>query len=67
MRLTGGIDYSLYKYVWFNNSERENVWTYFIRARWEVKEKVYLTGLVSIDDDRNAIWTTLAVRLTWRF
>lgn len=67
VKVSGGIDYSLYKYIWFSNSERENVWTYFVRARWELKERVTLTGLVSVDDDRVATWTTVSVRVTWRF
>lgn len=67
VKVSGGIDYSLYKYVWFSNSERENVWTYFVRVRWDLKEKVMLTGLVSVDDDRVATWTTVSVRVTWRF
>ena len=67
VRVTGGIDYSLYKYLWFNNSEHENVWTYFVRVRWEARKKVTVSGMVSVDDGRNYTWTTLAVRLTWRF
>jgi hypothetical protein len=67
VKVSGGIDYSLYKYIWFSNSERENVWTYFVRARWELKERVTLTGMVSVDDDRVATWTTVSVRVTWRF
>jgi hypothetical protein len=26
-----------------------------------------LTGLVSVDDDRIATWTTVSIRVTWRF
>lgn len=67
VRVSGGVDYSLYKYIWFSNSERENVWTYFVRVRWDLKENVMLTGRVSVDDDRVATWTTVSVRVTWRF
>jgi hypothetical protein len=67
VKVSGGIDYSLYKYIWFSNSEREDVWTYFVRVRWEVREKVTLDGVVSVDDDRFATWTTVSARVTWRF
>jgi hypothetical protein len=32
-----------------------------------VKERVMVTGLISVDDDRVATWTTVSVRVTWRF
>lgn len=65
--LLGGIDYSLYKYLYFNNSESEDVWTYWIRARWTVKKNLRVVGGVSVDDDRFATYTTLFVRVTMRF
>lgn len=65
--LSGGIDYSLYKYIYFNNSEREDVWTYWIRARWQAKKDLRVTGGISIDDDRFATYTSIFLRVTMRF
>ncbi|MHC4547639.1 MAG: hypothetical protein ACYTEZ_02595 [Planctomycetota bacterium] len=67
VRVTGGIDYSFYKYIWFNNTEHEDVWTYFARVRWEAAKRTIVTGGVSVDDARFDTWTTVFVRVTFRF
>ena len=65
--LSGGVDYSLYKYVYFNNSEREDVWTFWIRARWQARKDLRIVGGISVDDTRFTTYTTVYVRATWRF
>jgi hypothetical protein len=67
LELSGGIDYSLYKYVWFNNSERENVYTYWFRTRWRPDKTWRVVGGISVDDDRFATYLTVFVRATMRF
>jgi len=65
--LSGGVDYALYKYDWFSNSEREDVWTYRADLRWDVSEKLRAEFRVAVDDDSVATWTMVIARLTWRF
>jgi len=65
--LSGGVDYSLYKYVYFNNSEREDVWTTWVRLRWEARKDIRVEGGVSVDDDRHTTYTAIFIRVTWRF
>jgi len=66
--LSAGIDYALYKYLWFQSTEHEDVWTYFLRARWDSKDKKFtVTGDFTIDDDRYATYTSLQIKVTVRF
>jgi len=65
--LSGGVDYALYKYDWFQDTERENVWSYSARVRWKVRKATELLGSVSFDDDEIDEYWTLAIRLVWRF
>jgi hypothetical protein len=65
--LSLGLDYALYKYIWFSNSERENVWTYRAELRWDPKKSLRGTLGLFIDDDRVTTWTYLVATLTWRF
>ena len=65
--LSLGVDNAHYKYIWFSNSERENVWTYRAELRWDPSRK--LRGVLGfyIDDDRITTWTMVVAKLTWRF
>ncbi|MHC4953616.1 MAG: hypothetical protein ACYTGZ_06980 [Planctomycetota bacterium] len=67
LTLALGLDYALYKYIWFDNTEREDVWTY--RAELEWKPKPALRGVLGlyIDDDSVTTWTYLVAKLTWKF
>jgi len=65
--VSGGIDYSYYKYVWAQGSERDNVWTYYIEVEWRFKPKMTLDAGISIDVDDLMTYTELTIRFTWRF
>jgi hypothetical protein len=65
--LSGGIDYALYKYDFFLDTEHEDVWTYSARIRWQVREKIRVTGQFSVDDDRFYTYYTLLMKVTVRF
>ena len=65
--LDAGIDYAFYKYILFQNTERENVYTYSVRVDWRARKKTTVTGGISIDDDRFFTYTTLFARVTVRF
>jgi hypothetical protein len=65
--LSGGIDYALYKYDFFQNTEHEDVWTYAARLRWQVREKIRVTGEFSVDDDRFYTYYTFLLKVTVRF
>jgi hypothetical protein len=67
VELSGGIDYALFKYDWFQDTERENVWTYSARVRWKMRKATELIGSVSLDDDRYEETWTVFVRVVWRF
>ena len=65
--LSLGLDYALYKYIWFSNSEREDVWTYRGELRWDPTDALRAVFGVYVDDDRVTTWTYLVAKLTWRF
>lgn len=65
--LSLGLDYALYKYDWFSNSERENVWTYRGELQWDPSKSLRGVLGLYIDDDRVTTWTYFVARLTWRF
>jgi len=65
--LSGGVDYSYFKYDFFLNTEREDVWTYWVKARWKLARKTTLDGEVSIDNDRFDTYTTVLLRVTVRW
>jgi len=65
--LSLGLDYALYKYIWFSNSERENVWTYRGELRWDPKPSLRGVLGLYVDDDRVTTWTYVVAKLTWRF
>ena len=65
--LSLGLDYALYKYDWFNNSEDENVWTYRGELRWDPSRAMRGTLGVYVNDDRITTWTYIVAKLTWRF
>lgn len=67
LRLSIGIDYALYKYDWFSNTERENVWTYHAGVRWDINDSFRAVFDLSVDDDRVTTWTSFLARLTWAF
>ncbi|MHC4939285.1 MAG: hypothetical protein ACYTHK_09980 [Planctomycetota bacterium] len=67
MVISLGLDYALYKYIWFSNSERENVWTYRAEWRWDPKPELRTSLGLFIDDDRVTTWTSFIAKLTWRF
>ena len=65
--LSVGLDYALYKYIWFDNSEREDVWTYRGELRWDPKPSLRAVFGVYVDDDRVTTWTYLVAKLVWKF
>jgi hypothetical protein len=65
--LSAGIDYSYYKYVVQQGTERDDVWTYYVDVEWKIRPKMELDGTVSVDVDDLFTYTTLSVRLTVRF
>jgi hypothetical protein len=65
--LNGGIDYSYYKYIVQQASERDNVWTYYVNVRWKIRPKWTLDGGISVDVDDLFTYTQLTLRLTVRF
>jgi hypothetical protein len=67
VRGSAGIDYSYYKYIWQQGSERDNVWTYYVNVDWQIRPKVDLDAGFSIDVDDLFTYTQLTLRLTVRF
>ena len=65
--LSLGVDYALYKYDWFNDSEDENVWTYRGELRWDPSREWRGVLGVYVNDDRITTWTYVVAKLTWRF
>jgi len=65
--LSGGVDYQLYKYFWIDDEEREDVWTFWARARWKPRKKWIVQGGASADLDRFNTYFTFTVSLTVRF
>ena len=65
--LSTGLDYSLWKYDHFRNTEHEDVWTFWLRARWKIKRNTTLQASFEVDDDRFATYTTLSFRAILRF
>lgn len=65
--LSGGVDYALFKYDWFQDTEREDVWTYSVRIQWDPTKDVRVVGGVTVDDDRFDTYTTVYVRVRVRF
>ena len=67
VELSAGVDYALFKYDWFQDTERENVWTYSARVRWKARKDLEFTGSATLDDDRfEETWTVL-LKVVWRF
>jgi len=67
LTLSTGVDYSLWKYDWFLDTEHEDVWSVWVRAKWKARKKVTVEGGVSVDDDRFATYATVFVKVIWRF
>ena len=65
--LLAGIDYSLWKYDWFLDTEREDVWSFHVKARWQAKKKLRVEGGVLVDDDRFATYTTVYIKMVVKF
>jgi len=65
--LSGGIDYAYYKYVVQQGSELDNVWTYYVNVKWEIRPKMELDAGVDIDVDDLFTYTLVTVRFTVRF
>ncbi|MEE8107460.1 MAG: hypothetical protein V3T86_18145 [Planctomycetota bacterium] len=67
LTLSTGLDYSLWKYDYFRDTEHEDVWSFWFRTQWKFKQNTTVEGFVEIDDDRFATYTTLGLRVTLRF
>jgi hypothetical protein len=67
VRVSGGIDYAFYKYDWYEDTEREDVWTYSLDAHWKYSKTVKFRARLSIDDDEDNTYTTFNVSVTVRF
>jgi len=67
LSLSGGVDYHLYRYDWFQQDEDENVWTTYLRGRWKWKKNTTLRGGISVDNDAITTWTTVFLKVTVQF
>ena len=65
--LSGGVDYSFFKYDWFQNTEREDVWTWFLRARWKAKKDVRADFEAMLEDDRFDVYWSFVASVVVRF
>jgi hypothetical protein len=65
--LAGGIDHALYKYDWFQDTEREDVWTYSLSGLWRYSERLEFRARLTVDEDRFHEFTTFRVSATVRF
>jgi hypothetical protein len=67
LTVSAGVDYALFKYDFLQDTEREDVWSYWLDARWRVAEKTDLRGRLSLTDDDFETYVTLEVSVTVRF
>jgi hypothetical protein len=63
----GGIDWAQFKYFYLEDTEREDVWTYWVDARWKVSPKVDVRGRASLDEDDFHTYLTFDLSVTVRF
>lgn len=63
----GGVDYALFKYDFFTDTERENVWTYWLDLRWKESKDFEVRGRFSLDDDEYYTYVTVELSLIVRF
>ena len=68
-RLDGSIgsSYSLYKYDYFANDERDDVQTYYVRLDCKATESFDADLAYEFEDTNSNDFQTLRVGLTWRF
>jgi hypothetical protein len=62
-----GSYYSLYKYDMFQNSERDDVRTWYARATWKVGAKLTLELVYDYEDDSLQQYNALRGGALWRF
>jgi len=62
-----GTNYSLYKYDFFLDSEKENVRTWYVRWRKRARTGVGLDILYEFEEDDTDEYNTLRVVVSWRF
>jgi hypothetical protein len=67
LTLSGGVDYALFKYDWFQDTEREDVWTYSLGGRWRYSKTLDFRARLTVDDDRFHTFTTFRLSATVRF
>ena len=62
-----GSYYSLYKYDLFQNSERDNVRTYYAKLRYEASSTLSFDVIFDYEDQRFGEFQTLTLATTWLF
>ena len=67
LRITGGTYYSLYKYDLFEVREREDVTTWFLKARYRTDGGLQLDGRCELEHGGEGDTLSLLAGLTWRF
>jgi len=65
--ITGGIDFSYYKYDYQLDTERENVWTFSVEGRYKINARTTARARLAVSEDDFETWTTLDLRLSLRF
>ncbi|MEE8148504.1 MAG: hypothetical protein V3T24_12930 [Longimicrobiales bacterium] len=66
-RISLGTDYSLYKYDFFLDSEKENVRTWYLRWRRRARTGVGLDVPYEFEEDDTDQYNTLRVVVSWHF
>ena len=67
LTLSGGIDYAFFKYDFLQDTEREDVWTYWLDARWKYSKRFEFRARASVDEDDFHTYTTFEFSVTVRF
>ncbi len=62
-----GTYYSLYKYDLYSNTERDDVRTYYTRARWKRSDACSFELTYDFEDDSSDSYQTLRLGAVWRF
>ncbi len=62
-----GSYYSLYKYVFLQLDEQDNVRTYYLRTTYDLTARAQLEFLYELEDDSLGTFNTLRLGARWRF
>jgi hypothetical protein len=64
---SAGSYFSLYKYDIFNNSERDDVRTYYVRAKWIRSDALTFAATIDFENDDFEQYETLRLEAIWHF